>query len=730
MSEKTVYSHCHYCVSLCGTKITVEDNRVKSIEPDRENPMTWRDFCRKGKTAAEVVEHPQRLKMPMKRVGDRYVEASYEEAISDIASRLNNIIDKYGNDAVGTYHGNPMGFDFGGSLFFNGLLDALGTGNRFWVGSIDQNNTHVVQDAMFGSELISLPADIDACDFFLLLGMDPVQSKFGWLEVIPDGWNRVLARQAAGADVVVVDPRYSETARQANEHIAIKPGQDWAFVLGLLHVIFVEKLERPSQTPLSGIEAIRDMAVQADLKELADRCGVSAACIRDLARRFAGAARGMALSHTGIAHGPNGTIGEWLVIVLNAVSNSLDTPGGRRFERGYLDVVKIFSLFAPPSSHRTRLRNLPAIAGFHALAELSDEIQTPGEGQIRAMIIANGNPVVSGPDSDALDAALSGLDLLVAVDLVQRDSHRHADWLIPGTHFLEREGLHCLFAGMMDRPFVQYANKAVDSPGNIMPEWQFYMELALAMGRPMFGRPGANGFIKATKWLSRLTGKPGLMLSPRWLERLLVATGRRISYKDIRKHIHGWTFAEKSYGDLTAALRTPDNKVQCSPPAFISALEEALADTAAVTSDDFPLIMIGKRQRESMNSWLNETSGMHQLHRGNSVDVHPSDAAELGLVDGQQVCVCSAAGSITLPLNITEGGCAGVVAVAHGWGGAVYSPAKGALAQRYGSNRNSLVSRSAIDGLSQVPHFNYTAVRIEPAVPAAQSADMISAVRA
>jgi formate dehydrogenase len=730
MSEKIVYSHCHYCVSLCGTKITVENNRVKNIEPDRENPMTWKDFCRKGKTAAEVVEHPQRIRTPMKRVGDRYVEASYEEAISDIASRLNAIIEQHGNDAVGTYHGNPLGFDFGGSLFFNGLLDALGTGNRFWVGSVDQNNTHIVQHAMYGSELISLPADIDECQFFLLLGMDPVQSKFGWLEVNPDGWNRVLAQQAKGAKVVVVDPRFSETAKSADDYIAIQPGQDWALVLGLLHVIFSENLQRESQTPLSGIEPIRDAALAANLGELADRCGVGAETIRKLARAFAQADTAMAIAHTGVGHNPNGTIGEWLVTVLNAVTNRLDTPGGRRLERSYLDLVKIFSSFAPPSSHRTRLKNLPAIAGFHALAELSDEILTPGQGQIRAMIIANGNPVISGPDSATLDKALGSLDLLVAVDLVQRDSHRHADWLIPGTHFLEREGLHCLFAGLMDKPFAQYANKAVDAPAGIMPEWQFYMELALAMGRPMFGKKGANSIIKASKFLAKITAKPNLQLNPQWLERILVASGKRIKYKDIRKHPHGWIFAEKNYGDLAKTLRTPDKTVHCSPPSFMAALQDALIDSRPVTSPDFPLIMVNKRQRESMNSWLNETQGMHSLNRGNTVDIHPNDAEALGLIDGQQVRISSPQGSISLPVLITAGGMPGVIAVGHGWGSTVYEPNSGKIAQRYGSNRNALVDRHAIDRFSQVPHFNSTAVRVEPIAAETEQASLIAAAQA
>lgn len=223
MSEKVVHSYCQYCLCQCGTKITVRDNTVQSIEPDRDNPYSWRDFCRKGRTAAELIDHPQRIRKPMKRVGDRYVESSYEEAIADIAARLNRIIDQHGADAVGSYHGNPMGFTFSTTMFWNGLLDAIGTGNRFWVGSIDQNNTHVVQEEMYGSEILGLIPDVDEADCFLLIGTDPAQSKFIWIESVPDGWNRVLAAQRRGAQIIIVDPRRSVSAESADLHIAPSP---------------------------------------------------------------------------------------------------------------------------------------------------------------------------------------------------------------------------------------------------------------------------------------------------------------------------------------------------------------------------------------------------------------------------------------------------------------------------------------------------------------------------
>ena len=716
--KKVIFSHCHYCMCQCGTRITVEDNTVLAIEPDRDNPYRWRDFCRKGLTAGEVVAHPRRILSPMRRVGDRYEPATYEEAIAEIAAHLNRIIEQHGPDAVGSYSGNPLGFSFSATMFWNGLLDALGTGNRFWVGSVDQNNTHVVQEAMYGSELLALVPDIDDCKCFLLVGMDPVQSAFVWLESVPDGWHRVLDAQSRGAEIIVVDPRLSQTAERADVHVAVRPGQDWAFLLGLLRVIFEEKLDRRSAAvPLTGVDDIRRLALDAPLDDLAERCGISTEVIRDVARRFGRAPSAMCMIHTGVSHTTTGTLADWLGHVLNAVTNRLDQPGGRRFERGYMDLAEVFAKFAPSTRHRTRLRDQPTIAGFHSLVELPEEITTPGKGQIRAMLIAGGNPVISGPDGAALDTALSQLELLVAVDLVQRESHRHAHWLIPGTHFLEREGLHVLTACLVDEPFAQYAPQAVQPPSGIKEEWEFFVDLALATGRPLFGHRGVNTLARTSRFLAKLARRPAWALNPRWLERALVAGGKRLKYDDILKHPHGWRYAEKQYGDLAGALRTPDKAVHCAPPRFLFALRQQLAVPRQRANPDFPLLLVNRRTRESMNSMLNETPGLFTENRSNSVELHAADAARIGLEDGQWARVSSRTGSIELPVALVDGGREGVVTIAHGWGSRIFDPRGGAEPLVFGANRNLLVDREHIDPLSQMPSLNATPVRIEVLKP-------------
>lgn len=450
--SRTVTTHCGYCVAVCGVIVTLDaEGAVAKIAPDKQNPHTWHDFCGKGRTGGELVSHPRRITAPMRRVGDGYVEATWEEAIRDIAERLNAIVDRDGPNAVGGYWGNPGGGNPANIPFHNAFLDSIGSRQRYCVGSVDQNNLHVVAQALYGSPWFVLVPDIDDCDFFLLLGSNPAVSASNWLESNPGGWRRMLERQRHGATIVVVDPVRTESAEAATEHLAIRPGQDWALLLAILKVIIDEGLEHPGDcAELRGMDAVRALVQEADLTDLAARCDIPVETIEDLARRFATARTAQLTTRTGVAHHTSGTVGEWLGRLLIHVTGRVDRPGGQSFQRGFVDTAKLAARMEPKTEHISRVAGRPMVAGGHAVAELPDEILTPGVGLIRAMVINSGNPVVSGPDGAKLDRALADLELLVAVDLVQRESHRHAHWLIPGTHWLERDDLWTLTNQLQD----------------------------------------------------------------------------------------------------------------------------------------------------------------------------------------------------------------------------------------------------------------------------------------
>ncbi|CAN5369594.1 molybdopterin-dependent oxidoreductase [soil metagenome] len=702
-----MHTFCRYCLASCGVEVTVEDNHVTKIAADKQNPHSWHDFCAKGRTAAQVVEHPRRILTPMRRSGDTYVEASWDEAISDIAARLNAVIDADGPDAVGAYYGNPSGYSSSNLVFMNAWLDAVGTRNRYAVGSVDQNAVHLVAKAMYGSDLMVPVSDVDRCDYFLLVGANPAVSAWNWLESVPGGWRRAVERQKQGATIVVVDPVRTETAERADTHLPVRPGQDWALLLAMVKVILDEGLEHQQDCSslATGMAELRSLAALSDLDDLAARCDLSRTEIVRVAREFALAKSAMVVTRTGVSLHAAGTIGEWLGHVLNVITGRMDRPGGRRFEPGYVDTLRLADL-AATKPHRSRLAGREMVAGAHALAELPDEITTPGRGQIRAMVINSGNPVVSGPDGAQLDAALASLDLLVAIDFVQRESHRHAHWLLPAAHWLERDDLLAFTSSMHDEPYIQYGTRAVEPPPGVREEWQMFVDLALAMGRPLFGARGLNGFVTASRRVARLTRRPALAFGPHWINRLIVLTsrkvnGRKVKWRDLIANPHGLVLGPREYGHFREALRTPDKKVHVAPPEFITRTRELLAAPPTEPPPGYPFQLGNRRHRHSMNSWLNELPGLHPAGKGNSVQINPSDAAALGIGDGDRVRVFSPVGAVELLASVSDRPRPGLLVIDHGWGSRVFDPRGGAPAERYGVNRNLLLDRGELDPLSQ-----------------------------
>lgn len=719
MTARTVHTFCRYCLASCGLEVTVEDNHVVKVAADKLNPHTWGDFCAKGRTAGQVVEHPRRILAPMRRVGDTYVEASWDEAIGDIAARMNRIIEADGPDAVAAYYGNPAGYSSSNLVFMNAWLDAVGTHNRYAVGSVDQNALHVVAEAMYGSPLMVPVSDVDNCDYFLIVGANPAVSAWNWVESVPGGWRRALARQKQGARIVVVDPIRTESAQAADLHLAVRPGADWALLLAMVKVILDEGREHQADcTELAtGVPDLRALVADADLDDLAARCDITRDVIERVAREFASAPGAMAITRTGVSLHTGGTVAEWLGHVLNVITGRMDRPGGRRFEPGYVDTLRLAGL-AATRPHTSRVAGRDLVAGAHALAELPDEITTPGRGQIRALLINSGNPVISGPDGARLDEALGRLELLVAIDLVQRESHRHAHWLLPAVHWLERDDLLAFTSGMHDEPYVQYGVKAVEPPAGAREEWRIFTDLALAMRRPLFGARGFNAFVRATRRLATRTRRPGLAFGPHWIDRLIILTsrkidGRKLTWRELMAHPHGLVLGPRRFGRFRDALRTPDHKVHAAPAEFVARARELLAAPEAVAPEGFPFLLGNRRRRHSMNSWLNELPGLHPGGKGNEVLLHPEDAAALGIAAGDRVRVSSPVGRVEVTAALSDRPRRGVAVLDHGWGSSVFDPHHGGAPQSYGVNRNLLADRTSMDPLSQTSALGSVYVGIE-----------------
>ena len=694
MSERTIYTHCMICEQLCGLEAVVADGKVQSIRPDKANPYTWRDFCVKGQQSHEVAASPYRVKAPMKRVGDRYVEASYEEAVEDLASRLQAIIARHGKDAVAGYLGNPMGFSSGAAAFHFGFLASIGTQQRYGVQSIDSNAKHVACDHMFGLETLALIPDIDATDFALLIGTNPAVSKFNWGGKVPNGWRRLRDRAKDGATIIVVDPRRTETAAGATQHIAAMPETDWAFLLGVIKVILDEGLERfPPELVVEGLDDLRALAASVTLDQLAALCDIPVEDITSVAHGFAAAKRAFAFAGTGPALARHGVLTHWLTLALNVLTDRIDRDGGR-FAPNWPYNLPMANAGGEPK-RKSRVRGIETVVGQYSLAELADEITTPGEGQIRALIIGGGNPVSTGAGGAKLSKALGELELLVSVDLFHRESHRDAHWLIPAVHFLEREEVHVALHSYNDQPFIQTTRQVVEPPPGVRPEWTFYRDLALAMGKPAFG---------------------GHVSSPDEMAAGMIARAGSITLDDVRAAPHGLLYGARTMGHFIDYCAKEGRTIQLCPSKLADELRAALAGDALIGKPPAGhLRIISRRRNGMMNASLAETSGsVGQDDTAETIELNRGDALVAAIADGDWLDVRSDTGSLRARATISDAVRAGTAVLVQGWGSPLFDPATSAEVFRRGQDRNKLVSDVDIDPLSAVPRLNGTLVKLTP----------------
>lgn len=711
----TVKTFCRICLAGCGLEVSTDGNKVLDIKPDRTHPYNWQDFCTKGRSANALRDHPDRLLTPLKRVGDRYVEATYEEAIKDIAHRLNRIRKEHGPHAIATYLGNPGAHNQPGTLAQGGFMKGVGSDNAYYVGSVDTNNLNLVCREMYGSEMAVLIPDVDHAKCLLFIGMNPAVSAMVWLDTVPNGWKRVLAAQATGADLIVVDPRETPTTRKADTHVMVRPGEDWALLLGIIKVVFQNGwIHEQDCAEANNVDRIRSIAESASLEELAERCGVAAPQIADIARRFATAETAVCVARTGVSQNRNGTLGEWLSYVLNLITGRIDRPGGRIFNRGlFKKPLKTLNQLSPPVKRRSRIGNHQALSGAYPIAIMADEILTPGQDQIRALIINSGNPVVSGPDGARLDGALEQLDLLVAIDFFQRESHRHAHWIIPGTHFLEREELYALFSGFFDVPFMQLGRAVVAPRAGVRTEWDFFLDLALKMKVPFLGIRGLAPLIRLSRKVAAKTGNDHHAFNVRWIWAFIIKALSPVRWRDLVDQPQGLHYGERRYGEFRAALQTPDKRIDAAPAMLVSALEQRMAEAPPVTDPDFPFLLVNQRRLDMMNSWLVETVKRRRAY-GEHIDINPADAKALDLVEDQLVDVASRTGRVQVKARLTDEVPPGIVSLDHGWGSRLFDPVGGSEPRVQGVRRNFLIGSDGIDELSGMPNLNGTAVSLAP----------------
>ncbi|YCC76091.1 molybdopterin oxidoreductase family protein [Pseudomonas aeruginosa] len=702
MSKTLHYRACHLCEAICGLAIETESDeggvpRIRSIKGDPQDSFSRGHVCPKAVALQDIQDDPDRLRQPLRRVGSEWQPIGWDEAFALVASRLGEIRERHGNDAVAVYHGNPSVHNYGLMTHSNYFLGLLKTRNRFSATSVDQLPHHLVSQQMYGHGLLIPIPDIDHTDFMLVLGGNPLASN-GSIMTVPDVEKRLKALKARGGRLVVVDPRRSETAAIADRHLFIRPGQDAALLLGILNTLFEEHLGRPTPLPVDGLERVREAVAVFDAESMSVRCGVPAESIRQLARDFAAAERAVCYGRMGVSTQAFGTLCQWLVQLINLVTGNLDRVGGALCTSPALDLVASTS-----GGHfdrwRSRVSGLPEYGGELPVAALAEEILGEGEGQVRALVTVAGNPVLSTPNGRRLEQALDGLEFMLSIDLYINETTRYADLILPPTAPLEHDHYDTTFNVFAVRNVTRFNEAVLPRPEGALHDWEIFVGLARAFA-------ARNG----------LELKP--TLEPQQMIDLGLRAGaygdrseHRLSLATLREHPHGIDLGPLR-PNLAPRLKTVGQRIQAAPPLFVDDLQRFAAQPLPASDQ---LLLIGRRHVRSNNSWMHN---YHRLVKGkprHQLLMHPRDLEGRGLVDGQRVRVRSRVGSVEVEVAASSEMMPGVVSLPHGWGHARPGVQLAIARAQAGASANDLTDERHLDLLSGNAALNGLPVEVEAA---------------
>lgn len=717
MPSRTVARQCTLCEAHCGIRVTVEDDRVTRIEGDPDDVLSQGYVCPKATALADLHHDPERLRRPVRRVDGRFEEIGWAEAFELVGRELRRVRADHGRHALGMYLGNPAAHS-PSVLYGIALRVATLTRHFYSASSVDQFPQEFTAWRMFGNNTLMPVADIDRTDRLVVLGANPAVSN-GSITTMPNARDRIRDVRRRGGSVVVVDPRRTETARLADEHVAVAPGGDPWLLLGMLHVLFADGLERPAHLAdhLTGWEEVADLAARVTPEQAAPRAGVDADTIRRLARDHAAAESAVVYARIGVCHHTTGTLTHWLVNLVNAVTGNLDRAGGQMFATPPVDVARMARhLRLPHPDPGEHAAGHPGFRFERPVAGLADDILT-GEDRIRAMITYAGNPVLSSPNAGRLDAALEDLEFHVAVDMYVTETSRHADVILPPVSQLEREEFDVLFPVFSVRNNARWNARVFDPPADGLEDWEILARLLVEL-TPLPARRLTGGV--ARRVLDQV--------SPMRLSALGVAIG---PHGVLRRGPAGLTLGRVrrtpggiDLGPLQPRLRellgTPDRRVHLAPDDLVSGAQRLVdeathADRAAADGDEFDLHLIGRRHLRSNNSWMHNVPAMVKGRERCTVLMHPDDAAARGLADRQSVTVTSPTGKIEVPVEVSDEIRAGTVAIPHGWGHDVEGVGWSTARANAGRNVNLLHDPSVVDTFTGNGALNATRVRVSGA---------------
>jgi anaerobic selenocysteine-containing dehydrogenase len=723
---------CPLCEACCGLEIGVADGKVTSIRGNHDDVLSGGFICPKGAALRDLHEDPDRLRVPLVKRDGQFVEATWDEAFAEIERRLPAVAAKHGRDAVAMVIGNPAAHKVGLLLYTARLARALGTKNIYSASTLDQMPKQLAAGLMFGHWLSIPVPDITRCDLLVVIGANPVVSN-GSLWTVPHFRGKAKALQARGGRMIVSDPRRTETAAVADQHLFIRPGSDVFLLLGIVHVLFGERLVRLGRLAahVEGVEAIEAAVREFAPDHVAARCGIEAAAIRELARAIAKAERAAVYGRIGTCTQEYGTVASWLVDVINVLTGHLDEPGGAMFPKAAAFAANTLGAAGrgkgiPLGRRASRVSRAPEVFGELPMTCLAEEIETPGDGQIKALISIAGNPVLSAPNGPRIAAALESLELMVSIDIYLNETTRHADVILPGLSPLEESHFDVAFPQLSWRNTARYSGPVFAAPAR-PAEWEILVRLvAIATGKGADVRALDDDL--AAEDVRRVAGPAAdlvlaALAGSTGPERLIDLALRGGPYGDQFGAVpDGLTLAKVKAApagiDLGAlaprvpeVLRTPSGKIELAPALLVDDLARVRADLARPVPE---LVIIGRRQLRSNNSWMHNLPTLAKGPFRCTALVNASDAARLGLRDGGRARIVNGTRAIEAEVEISDDMMPGVVSLPHGWGHALPGTRLGVAAERPGASLNAILDDARRDPLSGNAVLGGVPITMEP----------------
>ena len=700
MAIETKYRTCNLCEAICGLEIEVENNEVVSIKGDKKDLFSRGHICPKAVGLKDLHEDPDRLKKPLIKRNGAWEEADWDAAIKFAARSIVDVQIKNGKNAVGVYQGNPSVHNLGTTLFSPDFVRSIKTKNRYSATSVDQLGHHLAAEFMFGNGLTVPVPDINRTDFWVIIGGNPMVSN-GSLMTAPDIRGRIRDIQDRVVKITVIDPRFTETSEKADQHIFVKPGTDIWILLGMIrYTIENNKVNLAHLKELiskEDIDKIKEAVDSCTIDLVAGKTQILADTLEQLYKDYLKADKAVMYGRLGISAGKQGGLCHWAINTLNIISGNFDQPGGAMLTHAAVSIN--LKKYPKPRFGRwhSRIRKLPEYGGELPSSTLAEDILEPGEGQIKALVVSCGNPVLSVPNGRRLDDALESLEFMLSIDIYLNETSRHADVILPPATGLETAHYPIGFHNLAIHNTANYSDAAVEKAEGTKYDWEIYQALHKEIESY---REEQTGEAK--------TDKPSFTLEQK-LEFLLQFGPHKLSLEELKKHPHGLDL-----GPLTAQfpekILTQDGMIHLFPEIYSETLEELIKSSNQTEKESF--LLIGRRNLRSNNSWMHNLQRMIKGPNSCTAMINPTDAESYNIKSGDQIKIKSRVHEVNIEAEVTNEIMSGTISIPHGWGHDRDGIKLNTASSKSGVSFNDLADDQLVDPLSGVSVINAIPVTI------------------